>query len=164
MKRSLLVVLTAVMLAAVFFMPTEAEAKPHQLSWTWPTDNCDGTALDPGDLMESELIYSLSPMPMPSDTDGACEPTGDPGPPAGALTVPIPITDNVVQLNLQPGQTYYARIRVSAYNSTNWSVWSGQVQFTVPYGRPNRVILSDGWKRWEYYPISYSVLIKKKTS
>lgn len=138
-----------------------AFAKPHQLSWTWPTTNCDATALDAADMIESELIYSTTAMPMPSDTLGPCdEATPDPDAPAGALSVAIPLSDNTVTLNLQPGQTYYARIRVSAYVNGNWSAWSGQAQFTVPYGRPHRVIISDGGllNSWTFETVSTSDL------
>jgi hypothetical protein len=138
-----------------------AEAKPHQLSWDWPVDNCDGTALDAADMIESELIYSTSPMPMPSDTDGPCAATPDPDAPSSATVVPIPLSDNIVTLNLQPGQQYYARIRVSAYINSNWSAWSGQVAFTVPYGRPNRIQLSAGnspLDKYEFVTVSTSKL------
>ncbi len=128
-------------------------AKPQILTWEWPVDDCDGEILAQADFIESELIYSLSPMPMPSDTSGPCSANTDPGPPVGALTVPVPITDNSVILNLQPGQTYFARIRGSAYVAGNWSSWSAEHQFTVPYGRPNKFIIGSGLNRYEYYLI-----------
>ena len=121
-----------------------AQAKPQVVSWALPTQDCDGIALAQADLMSFELIYSLTEMPMPSDTAGPCGATEDPEAPAGAITVPVPLTETSVLLNLQPGQTYYFRARVSAYVDGNWSNWSVQISKTVPYGRPDRVIVSDG--------------------
>jgi hypothetical protein len=139
-------------------------AKPHMLTWEWPTTDCDGDALAATDLFESELIYSLSPMPMPSDSGGACTETGDPDAPAGALTVPIPVVDTAVTLNVQPGETYYARIRVSSFVDGNWSVWSDQVTFTVPYGKPNKVQFTTGLVQWEAEMISTTHIYGKKQS
>ena len=119
---------------------TVAYAKPQTLTWAWPTTNCDDTPLTISDLTAAELIYDTSPMPMPSDTAGPCSSTNDPPAPASATTVPITMPDASVTLNLQPGETYYARIRVEANTAGNWSVWSVEYQFTVPYGRPNRAI------------------------
>lgn len=135
-----------------------AFAKPHMLTWEWPTTDCEGLTIVASDLVESELIYSSVPMPMPSDTDGPCAVTADPDAPAGSLSVPIPVTDNTVILNLHPGQTYYARMRVSAYVDGNWSSWSDQAQFTIPYGRPNKIIMSNGWNQLEYNLLDVSEL------
>ena len=136
-----------------------AEAKPQQLSWQHPTDDCDGSALSASDFVEQELIYSQTPMPMPSDSDGPCAPTVDPDGPAGSLSVAVPITDTSVILNLQPGQTYFARSRISSFVSGNWSSWSNQVQFTVPYGRPNVIRMSGSMlDRMEYWLIDTSEL------
>ncbi len=140
-----------------------ANAKPHMLSWTWPTTDCDNVPLFGADLIQSELIFDTVPMPMPSDADGPCAPTADPGPPAGATVVPIPLTDIVVTLNLQPGQTYYARIRVSAYVNGNWSSWSDETQFTVPYGRPNKIRFSSGLIQYEYYEYGMTKLVLSKS-
>lgn len=143
MKRLILAAATVLLSACAF-------AKPHQLTWVWPVEYCPepgqtaGDPLSTSDLVESELVYSLSPMPMPSDSAGPCSATADPDAPAGAISVPITIPDTAVTLNLQPGTTYYARIRVAAPIAGNWSSWSNQVQFTVPYGRPNVIQLSFG--------------------
>lgn len=138
------------LLVLLLFVPMLAVAKPHQLSWTWPVDTCDGAALSVGELIEAELIYSLVHMSMPSDGAGPCAEPGDPEAPPGAITVPISMPDTTVTLNLQPGQTYYARIRVSAYLAGNWSAWSAEATFTVPYGRPNRVIFTFNGLQYEY--------------
>jgi len=131
-----------------------ALAKPHQLTWVLPIDDCDGGVLTQVDLLEQELVYSQTAMPMPSDTAGPCTGTVDPAAPAGALSVAVPITDTSTVLNLQPGQTYFARIRISAYVNGNWSSWSNQVQFVVPYGRPNVIQLSKSkLGRMEYWEI-----------
>lgn len=121
-----------------------ADAKPQVIAFTWPTTDCDSLPIVASDLIESELIYDIVPMPMPSDTDGPCAVTVDPDPPASATVVPVDTSDTSVILNLHPGQTYYARMRVSAYLAGNWSSWSVQHQFTVPYGKPNRVIIASG--------------------
>lgn len=147
------------LLFACMFIGDTALAKPQILSWTWPIDDCDGEVLAQSDLRESELIYSAVPMPMPSDSSGPCATAPDPGPPAGSLLVPVPITGTSIILNLQPGQTYYARIRVSAYANGNWSSWSNETVFTVPYGRPNRVIMGSGLGRIEYYLIEDPVIV-----
>lgn len=117
-----------------------AYAKPQVLSWNWPTTDCDGETLVVTDLIASEIAVDTSPMPMPSDTDGACAATGDPDAPASATVTSVPMPDTSITLNLQPGVTYYARIRVSAYIDGNWSVWSDQVSFQVPYGKPGQPI------------------------
>ncbi len=155
MNKLLISMLFVLVLA---FMPAPAEAKPHQLSWSWPTTDCDSLILASSDLIESELIYAVSSMPMPSDTTGSCDATADPGAPAGATVVPISISETSAVLNLKPGQTYYARIRVSAYVAGNWSSWSTELQFTVPYGRPNKVILADGLIRYESTMMTTTVL------
>ena len=147
MKQLLFAVLAAVLLTAC---PFPAQAKPHQLSWVWPVTYCPeegqtiGDPLSIASLVESELIYSTNPMPMNSDTDGPCASTPDAEPPAGAISVPITIPDTSVTLNLQPGQTYYARIRVAAPTAGNWSSWSAQATFTVPYGKPNVIQFTSG--------------------
>jgi len=126
-----------------------ATAKPQIVSWSWPTTDCEGATLAQSDLVESELIFDLAPMPMPSDSDGPCAVTNDPDSPAGAVVVPIDIADTSTILNLKPGETYFARIRVASFVLGNWSVWSSEHQFTVPYGRPNRVIISAAFGNWE---------------
>lgn len=154
--KTLMLLFTAVIM---MFMSTACMAKPHQLSWTWPITNCDQSPLDSSDFIESELIYSLVTMPMTSDTEGSCSANRDADAPPGALTVPIPLSDNLVVLNLQPGQTYFARIRVSAFTDGNWSSWSNEAQFTVPYGRPNVIQFTNSLlDRWEYYEIKTSHL------
>ena len=131
------------------FMGCAAQAKPQIVSWTWPTTDCDGLVMTSDDLIASDLIYSTTPMPMPSDIDGPCAVTPDPDAPASAISVSVPIADTSVILNLKPGETYFARIRVIAYVAGNSSAWSAQKQFTIPYGRPDRVILSNNWFQWE---------------
>lgn len=136
-----------------------AFAKPHQLTWAQPVTDCDGETLTQANFLEQELIYSLTPMPMPSDADGPCAVVADPEAPAGSLSVAVPATDESTVLNLQPGQTYYARIRISAYVNGNWSSWSNQAQFTVPYGRPNIIRLSSNkLDRMEYWVLTESKL------
>lgn len=152
-------ILTGIIALALLLASSLALAKPHQLTWTLPTDDCDGIALTQTDLIEQELIYSLTALPMPSDTDGPCAATVDPDPPAGALSVAVPATDTTVTLNLQPGQEYWARIRISAYVNGNWSSWSNQAQFTVPFGRPNVIRFTNSLlDRWEYYLVETSKL------
>lgn len=111
-------------------------AKPQVLSWNWPTTDCDGVTLAVTDLVASEVAVDTAPMDMPSDTAGACSGADDPAAPATATVTDVPMPDTSITLNLQPGVTYYARIRVSAYVAGNWSVWSSQVSFQVPYGKP----------------------------
>jgi hypothetical protein len=147
------------LLISLLFLPLLAFAKPHQLTWVLPTTDCDGEALAQADLIEQELVYRLAAMPMPSDTDGPCAAARDPDAPAGALSVAVPATDTSTILNLQPGQTYWARIRISAYVNGNWSSWSNQAQFTVPYGRPNVIRLSSSkLGRLEYWELTESKL------
>lgn len=151
MKKSMIMMAVLAVFLCSFAFASIAEAKPHTLSWDWPVSDCDGTEIVLTDLLESELIYSLEPMPMPSDTEGQCAGPDDDAP-AGALSVPIPVTpDAVITLNLRPGETYYARIKVSAFISGNWSVWSEQLEFTVPYGRPHRIKFTDARGTWIYY-------------
>ena len=143
----------------VLFMSSACAAAQHQLAWTWPVTNCDETPLDSADFIESELIYSQTAMPMTSDTEGPCSVNRDADPPAGSISMPVPLALNSIILNVQPGQTYFARIRVSAYVDGNWSSWSSQAEFTVPYSRPNIIRFSRNLlDRWEYYAIETSHL------
>ncbi len=146
----------------LFLMTGAVNAKPQIVAWEWPTTDCDGLVILQADLIASDLIYSTSPMPMPSDSAGNCATDPDPDAPATATSVSVTITDTSMLLNLRPGKTYYARMRVSAYVVGNWSAWSDELQFTVPYGRPNRVILSDGWFQWEAELITDPVIRFKK--
>lgn len=114
-------------------------AKPHTLSWSWPTQDCDAAALDQTQWVSAEIIYDTATMPMPSDTGGPCGTTADPDGPPTATPVPITSpTPTEVTLNLQPGITYFARIRVCYNTPTNCSNWSAELEFTVPYGKPQR--------------------------
>jgi hypothetical protein len=131
----------AVLLVVVAFVPATAFAKPHTLSWIWATTDCDGGALAQTDYYEAEIAISQTSMPMPSDNNDGCTVT-DPDAPAEATVIPVPITDNQITLNLQPGATYYARIRASSFVAGNWSSWSTEVVFTVPYGKPNKTKLN----------------------
>jgi hypothetical protein len=130
-------------IVAVFLLTLSvaACAKPQTLSWNWPTQDCDSVALDQAQWINAEIIYDTEPMPMPSDTAGPCSATPDPDGPATATSVPITASQPTqVTLNLQPGITYFARIRVCYTVATNCSAWSAETQFTVPYGKPNRPI------------------------
>ncbi len=142
-------------LIALLSGATACASTSHGLSWTWPVTNCDQSVLDSADFITSELIYSITEMPMSSDSGDTCGGT-DGDPPLGSLSVNIPLdTDAIVLNNLQPGQTYYARIRVSAYSEDNWSSWSQQAVFTVAYSRPNIIKFTRASKlaRYEYYEI-----------
>lgn len=159
MKRILASLMIISVALSVLLIPSEADAKPHQLTYVLPTTDCDGAPLAQADLIEQELIYSQTAMPMPSDTEGSCSEIVDPEPPAGSLSVAVPAIATSVILNLQPGQEYFARIRISAYLNGNWSSWSNQAQFTVPYGRPNVIRLSSNMlDRMEYWEIDASEL------
>ena len=128
--------LVSILMLLGLMLSAPAMAKPQQLSWNWPTTDCDGATMVVTDLLASEIAVDTSPMPMPSDTAGPCSATGDPDAPATATVTPVNMPDTSITLNLQPGITYYARIRVSAYVAGNWSSWSSQVSFQVPYGKP----------------------------
>ena len=154
MKKILLTILLCVITSCAY-------AKPHSLTWQLPTTDCDGVPLFGVDFIEQEIIYDTSPMPMPSDSTGPCFGTPDPDAPPSATVESILPTDTVITLNLQPGQTYYARARVSAYVNGNWSAWSTETQFTVPYGRPNKIQFTKWWERFEYYEIGVTSLNKK---
>ena len=128
-----------ILLVFVMLFSTTALAKPHVLSWSWPTQDCDAAELLLSDWNSAEIIYDVNPMPMPSDTDGPCAATGDPGGPTGSTSVVIPDSATTeIELNLMPGMTYYARIRVCYFTATNCSAWSAELEFTVPYGKPQR--------------------------
>lgn len=130
-----------------------ALAKPHTLSWEWPVDTCEGDPMVLTDLLDAELIYSTSPMPMQQDVDGPCVGLNAAAP-AGSISVPIPVTpDTFVTLNLQPGQTYYARMRVSAFTDGNLSGWTEQLEFVVPFGRPNVIRFTDRAGQLTYWEI-----------
>ena len=149
--KKLLIALLFVPMIALLFMSTSAEAKPQIVSWTMPTADCDGLVLIQSDLIEFEVIYSTSPMPMPSDSAGPCASADDPEAPAGSITVPVPVTETSTILNLHPGETYYLRARVSAYVDGNWSSWAVEINKTVPYGRPDRVLIADGEFKFGVY-------------
>lgn len=127
MKRYILLVL---LLSAGF-----AHAKPQELNWTWPTQDCDGATINQADWVSAEIIYDVSSMPMPSDTAGPCSATSDPDGPASSTSVPT-TNATTITLNLQPGVQYFARIRVCYNTPTNCSNWSTEAVFVVPYGKP----------------------------
>lgn len=133
MKRILLALLLTVALAST------ALAKPQDLSWTWPTTDCDGAPLSQADWVSGEIIYDVSPMPMPSDAGGPCTGTPDPDGPVSSTSVAT-TSATTITLNLQPGVTYYARIRTCYNTPTNCSNWSAEVSFVVPYGKPGAPI------------------------
>ena len=95
--------------AFILLFSTAALAKPQTLSWT--------------------------SMPMPSDTAGPCS-GDDPAGPVTATSVPITTPDTSTTLNLQPGITYYARIRVCYGAPDICSNWATEVSFVVPHGKP----------------------------
>lgn len=128
----------------LLFCSVAAYAKPQDLSWSWPANDCDGAALAVTDLVEAEIAVDTSPMPMPSDTAGPCDVTPDPDAPTTAAVTPVPMPDTSITLNLQPGVTYYARIRVSAGVAGNWSAWSSQISFQVPHGKPGQPVWLTG--------------------
>lgn len=133
-------VLTVLLAAILMLAYGAANAKPQTLSWNWPTSDCDGATMVITDLLASEIAVDTAPMPMPSDAEGPCGSTPDPDAPATATVTSVTMPDTSITLNLQPGITYYARIRVSAYVSGNWSSWSTQATFQVPYGKPGAPI------------------------
>ena len=143
---------------ACTLMPAPAEAKPQIITWEIPTTDCDGVPLAQGDFVEFELIYSTSPMPMPSDSAGPCDATPDPEAPSGALTVSVPVTETSKVLNMQPGETYFFRARVSAYVNGNWSSWTAEISKTIPYGRPDKFIIADGKLQYTIYVIDDSAI------
>lgn len=152
MKKYLLMAFLLLFSAAGF-------AKPQIVGWTNPTTNCDGDSLTDADLISYEIAYSISPMPVPSDTGGSCDQSQpDPDVLTGATVATLsgPATNAI--LNLQPGQRYYVRIRVDAYIAGNWSSWSGEAAIDVPYGRPERVIISDGMYQIQYELITDPML------
>jgi hypothetical protein len=128
-----------ILMLGLMFSAT-AMAKPQELSWNWPTTDCDGAALAVADLFASEIAVDTAPMDMPSDTAGPCTATADPDAPATAMVTPVTMPNTSITLNLQPGITYYARIRVSSFVAGNWSSWSTQISFQVPYGKPGQPI------------------------
>lgn len=158
MNKRIFAILMLIATLTLSFIPNEADAKPQIIGWQWPTTDCDGGAIVQAELIESELIYSGSPIPMPSDIEGPCSNVVDPNAPVDASVVAIDPANTSTILNLQPGQTYYARIRVSAFVVGNWSSWSVEHQFTVPYGRPNRVIITSGILRFTSELISDPII------
>ena len=127
-------------IVAGLLVAADVFAKPQDLSWNWPTVNCDGEAMSLSDLVVGEVAVDTSPMVMPSDTAGPCSGTDDPAAPVTAIVAPVTPDQTTVTVNLQPGVTYYARIRVSAYIDGNWSSWSQEKAFIVPYGKPGQPI------------------------
>lgn len=123
---------------ALLLFSVSAFAKPHTLNWSWPTADCDAITLNPNDWVSGEIIYDVDPMPMPSDTGGPCSATNDPNGPSSSISVPITTPVTELELNLQPGVTYYARIRVCYVTTTNCSAWSTELEFVVPRGKPQR--------------------------
>lgn len=160
--------ITIALMFMALFVFTDADAKPHQLTIEWPVTTCDGDALALTDLVEAELIYDEIVISMPSDTAGPCPGGIDPDAPAGIPVVDVPVTataTTTVILNLQPGQTYYTRARVSAYFNDWWSSWSTPIQFTVPYGRPNVIRLSGLFQlQYEEIGVTHIQLGKHRTS
>lgn len=135
-----------------------ALAKPQIIAWQWPATDCDALTLDQSDLVEAEMMYRQTSMPMPSDEAGSCASVVDPDAPADATVIAIDVANNTKILNLKPGQTYFLRMRVSAYVVDNWGSWSVEKIFTVPYGRPDRIIVSLGIVRFTSELISDPII------
>ena len=143
-KKLLVYLVLCAILFGGFLLGTYAQAKPQDLSWQWPTSNCDAEPMVQADLRQAEIAVSEAPMPMPSDTNGDCAEPNDPDAPATATVTPVDVNVTSITLNLQPGITYYARMRVSAYQDGNWSAWSDEIQFVVPFGKPGPPIFLTG--------------------
>jgi len=128
------------LIVAMLMLSTAVMAKPQTLAWTWPTTNCDGDALTNAEFTSTELIYDVNPMPMPEDDSGPCAGENTSAPASATVVQITDFSINMITLNLMPGMTYYARMRLEANVPGNWSSWSGQLTFTVPYGKPNKTL------------------------
>lgn len=133
MKYLLLLILLAT--SSVF-------AAPKEFTWSWPTLYCNGSPIFQDNWVSAELIYSTETMPMPSDTNGPCDPVADPPGPVGSTSIAIttPITSLIVELT--PNITYYARMRVCYDAVDNCSSWGGEAVFIMG-NTPNPPILME---------------------
>ena len=130
MKRRLFI-LFALLFAALF--GSAANATEVNMSWSWPTQYCDGEPLPATDLQSAEIYVSDAPIPrVPS----ACN-TGDVDtPPSGAIIANVPVSDTSTSIDLQCGKTYHFVIRVQVASGA-WSNFSGEATKDLVCGRPN---------------------------
>ena len=128
-----------ILISLLFY--SSAWAVPATLNWDWPTLYCDGTAIDQNNWIRAEVIYSLSPLPMPSDDLGDCADPPDPDGPPEATSIPITTPVTSIDIEVELNVTYYARIRVCYDTASNCSSWGGEKVFSISGTIPNPPIL-----------------------
>lgn len=104
------------------------------LTWDLPTTYCDGTALDATRLGTLEIYWDTNPIPGPAAEDPDCPETALPAP-EGFAPIAVPAGQTQVKVDVDPGQTYYARVRVSDTDG-NWSSLTKQISTTIPFAMP----------------------------
>lgn len=105
---------------ALFALAGIAQAAELQLTWSAPTEDCDGNPIDAARLGNIEIYIDTKPIPGPANEEEACDGAGDP-PPDGFTPTIAAANDGQATITVLAGQTYYVRARVQATNG----VWSG---------------------------------------
>lgn len=124
------------LIAAILFGNPDAWGATFTVSYQLPTQNCDGTAIGAGEITDLEIYISESTIPaadLPCAADG--DPVDDPPQGPGVIVTPADPTLNQIDLDVQPGITYFLRARVRN-TAGEWSMLSAQVQRFVPFPRP----------------------------
>ena len=109
-----------VLFLLAFFAAGLTTAAELQLTWSAPTEDCEGQPIEAGQLATMEIYMDTKPIPGPATTEEACAGAGDP-PPAGFNPVIADPAAGNTTVTVQSGKTYYVRARVQAANG----VWSG---------------------------------------
>mgnify|MGYP000031219114 CR=1 FL=1 len=71
-----------VLFLLAFFAAGLTTAAELQLTWSAPTEDCEGQPIEAGQLATMEIYMDTKPIPGPATTEEACAGAGDP-PPAG---------------------------------------------------------------------------------
>ena len=120
---------TLVLIALLFFASL-AQATEVTLTWTLPTLDCEGGSIALTDLGTLEVYISENTIP----SNGApCSSVPD-DPPTGFTPVNVPAGLRQVTIDLQAGKTYHFRIRVRSLGGL-WSNLSNEAVHVLPFIR-----------------------------
>ena len=112
----------------LFLLSNVAFATSETLSWTLPTLDCEGNALNVADLGTLEVYVSESEIP---GSGAPCSSPPDPAP-IGFTPVNVAAGLTTVTIDLAAGKTYFFRCRVQGPGGL-WSNLSDQAVHVIPF-------------------------------
>ena len=113
-----------------------------EISWQLPTENCDGSTIDPAGMQALELYVGTGNIPA---QDVPCPDPDEPvdPPPTGGTVVDVVNLDpgqTSITLDLADGVTYFFRMRIRV--NGEWSNLSNQVSKDLPFPVPTSPVLT----------------------